>query len=417
VGRGDAGVRRALAWLETGDWLTPARIRVYGTTLLVLYGLIFLVAWLTAHGNLDITGKPLGTDFSQVWIAGRLVLAGHPETPFDPRLHAAAQHAVFGQAPTFYGWHYPPYFLAVAALLAHLPYLPALLVWQAVTLAFYAMVMHRILPGRLAMLGALAFPAVFINLGHGHNGFLTASLMGGALLLTERRPLAAGALFALLAYKPQFGLAVPVALLAGGYGRAIAAATITVIALTAASLWEFGAITWFAFFANLGFTRHVVLEQGDTGWEKIQSVFAAVRMWGGGIQAAYEAQAVVSVLALAAVALIWRRCASMRLRAAALPPVALLTTPYCLDYDMMLLAPALAFLVAHAAAHGFRRYEKSCLAVIWLSPLLARLAAQQIGAPVGLAAIAGLLGLICVRAWRGDAASSPHPAALLRSAA
>ena len=32
------------------------------------------------------------------------------------------------------------------------------------------------------LLLAAAYPAVFVNLGHGHNGFLTAALMGRALV-------------------------------------------------------------------------------------------------------------------------------------------------------------------------------------------------------------------------------------------
>jgi hypothetical protein len=391
-----------LAGLRSGDWITAARIRTYGTTLLALYAAIFALAFATAHGAIDITGKPLGTDFSQVWVAGRFVLAGHPEAPFDPVRHALAQHRLFGTSGSFYGWHYPPYFLAVASLAALLPYLPALLVWQATTLAFYAAVMWRILPGRLPLLAALSFPGVFVNLGHGHNGFLTAGLMGSALLCLPRRPALAGALFALLAYKPQFGLAVPMALAAGGHWRSIAAAAAALAAMTAASLLAFGTVSWTAFRASLAFTRSVVLENGDTGWEKIQSVFAAVRQWGGGIQAAYAAQACLSLLVLALLGLAWRRhvphqpgtaAAAGRRRAAALLAASLLTTPYCLDYDMMLLAPALGFLAADGLAHGFRPWEKSILAAIWLSPLLARLVGQASLIPLGLLAIAACFAL------------------------
>ncbi len=47
------------------------------------------------------------------------------------------------------------------------------------------------------LLLALAFPAVLINVGHGQNGFLTAALLGGALVVLDRRPLFAGILFGL----------------------------------------------------------------------------------------------------------------------------------------------------------------------------------------------------------------------------
>lgn len=53
------------------------------------------------------------------------------------------------------------------------------------------------------LLLAVAFPAVLINIRHGQNGFLTAALLGGALAVLERRPLLAGILFGLLAYKPR----------------------------------------------------------------------------------------------------------------------------------------------------------------------------------------------------------------------
>src|SRR4029077_20364009 len=76
----------------------------------------------------------------------------------------------------------------------------------------------------LWLLLALAFPAVLINVGHGHNGFLTAALLGGGLVVLDRRPLPAGILFGLMAYKPQFGLMIPIALAAGGYWRSFAAA-------------------------------------------------------------------------------------------------------------------------------------------------------------------------------------------------
>ena len=38
----------------------------------------------------------------------------------------------------------------------------------------------------------------------------------------------------------------------------------------------------------------MVLEAGDTGWHKIQSVFSVVRMWGGGVPLAYAVQGAVT---------------------------------------------------------------------------------------------------------------------------
>src|SRR5258706_16321345 len=76
------------------------------------------------------------------------------------------------------------------------------------------------MPGRGALLLALAAPAVFVNAVRGQNGTWTAALCGGGLSLLERRPLLAGGLLGLLIYKPQLGLLIPVALLAGRHWRA-----------------------------------------------------------------------------------------------------------------------------------------------------------------------------------------------------
>ena len=145
--------------------------------------------------------------------------------------------------------------------------------------------------GSLYLLLALAFPAVLINLGHGHNGFLTAALITSALMQLQKNPTLAGVLFGLMAYKPQFGVLVPLVLLAGGYWRAFFAAAATVATLTVIVTAAFGLDVWHAFFDSLAFTREVVLERGDTGWHKIQSVFSWVRMWGGGVTLAYVLQA------------------------------------------------------------------------------------------------------------------------------
>jgi hypothetical protein len=223
-----------------------------------------------------------------------------------------------------------------------------------------------------------------VNLGHGHNGFLTAALFGGALTLLDRRPVVAGVLFGLLAYKPQFGLMIPLALAASGRWRCFTAAAATVALLTLATTLAFGASVWDAFAASLRFTREVVLEQGDTGWHKIQSIFAWARMWGGSLALAYGLQAAATVAVGAALVWLWRGAAPFALKAAGLCFAAILATPYALDYDLMLLAPAVAFLAADGLARGFAPWQKTTLAALWLVPLLARSVAQATLVPLGV---------------------------------
>lgn len=385
--------------LRTGSWLTPARIRGYALLVLAisLAGLIGLVA--TSQHLIDRNGKPIGTDFSNVYAAGVLTLSGKAPDAYDPKLQHAAEIAVFeGRDVPFFGWHYPPFFLMIAALLALMPYALALLCWLAVSLPAFMIAVHAIVPRRETWLVTAAFPAVFVNVGHGQNAFFTAALLGGFLTLLNRRPVIAGILLGSLSYKPQFGLLIPLVLLVTGRWTTMLSATATVAVLIGASTLLFGVSVWHAFIESATFTRTIVLEAGGTGWEKIQSLFSAVRMWGGSIDAAYAAQGALALTLAASVVWLWRSQAAFELKAAALAIACLLATPYVLDYDMVVLGIAIAFLVRHGLARGFHPYEISLLALAWAAPFLTRSIAGLSGVPLGLMVMLALYGMTLRRA-------------------
>jgi hypothetical protein len=401
----------ASAWqsLRTGRWLTAERARAYPLILLAFYA-IAAIGWIAlSNGLIDRNGKPIGTDFASFYAAGRLALEGHTAAIYDMAAHYAREQQIFGSAVPYYGWLYPPIFLLVAVPLALLPYSVALIVWQGASFALYLAVVAAILAklrreaGAIARLWwpvAAAFPAVFVNLGHGQNGFLTAGLLGAALLSLPRRPLVSGILFGLLAYKPQFGLLIPVALLVTGQWRAIIAASLTVAALMAVTTLAFGAEIWWAFAASTETSRKLLLEQGDVGFEKLQSVFAAIRMWGGGITLAYWVQGAASLAAIGGVAWLWRTSHDRHLKAAALMIATLLASPHALDYDLTILGPAMAFFVASRRSDGFRDFDISVLAAAWIAPLFARGIAGSTCIPLGLIAIVALYALTMRQAMR-----------------
>ncbi|HUD85408.1 MAG TPA: hypothetical protein VMR17_03095, partial [Xanthobacteraceae bacterium] len=138
--------------------------------------------------------------------------------------------------------------------------------------------------------------------------------------------------------------------------------------------------------------------RGNTGWHKIQSVFSWARMWGAPIPLAYAIQGAAIVALGAALVWLWRSAASIRLKAAALCLAAILATPYSLDYDMMVLAPAIAFFAADGLERGFRPWEKTALAALWLAPLLSRSVAQATLIPLGVPAMLVMFVLILRRA-------------------
>jgi len=377
--------------LRSGEWLTPARARGYSLILLGICALA-IAGWIAvSDGLIDRNGKPLGTDFSNVYAAGSLTWQGRPAEAYQPALQHAEEKAVFdGREVPFYGWHYPPFFFAIAVLVAAVPYAWGLAIWLAASLAAYLAAMRAILPRPGTLLIATAFPAVFVNIGHGQNGFLTAALLGGALHWLDRRPWLAGVLIGLLAYKPQFGVLIPVALLAGGRWSSIAAAAATVATLLAVSFVTLGGDVWHAFADSMTFTQTVVLEQGSTGWEKIQSVFSAVRMWGAGVQLAYAVQIALALMLATSLGWLWRSDAAFELKASALATASLLATPYVLDYDLVALAVGIVFFVRHGLSRGFRTFEISLLAAAWIAPLLSRGVAGAAGIPLGLMVLLAL---------------------------
>src|SRR5450631_1903805 len=377
--------------LRSGEWLTAARARGYS---LILLGICALATagWIAASdGLIDRNGKPLGTDFSNVYAAGSLTWQGRPAQAYQPALQYAEEKAVFGgREVPFYGWHYPPFFFAIAVVVAAFPYAWGLAIWLIASLAAYLAVMRAILPRPETLLIAAAFPAVFVNIGHGQNGFLTAALLGGALQLLDRRPWLAGLLIGLLAYKPQFGVLIPVALVAGGRWGTIGAALATVAALLAVSFVTLGGGVWHAFADSMNFTQTVVLEQGGIGWEKIQSVFSAMRMWGADVHTAYAVQIALLLMLAASLFWLWQSDAAFELKASALATGSLLATPYVLDYDLVVLAVAIAYFTRHGLRSGFRGFEISLLAAAWIAPLMSRGVAGATGIPLGLLVLLAL---------------------------
>jgi alpha-1,2-mannosyltransferase len=108
-------MRGVINSLRSGDWLTRERMRLVAFAVLFasLVGLVAIVA--RSDGYLDARGHPIGTDFANAYAAGTYVLEGRPEAPFDPASQHARQQEIFGANTPFYGWHYPPIFLFIAA--------------------------------------------------------------------------------------------------------------------------------------------------------------------------------------------------------------------------------------------------------------------------------------------------------------
>jgi hypothetical protein len=361
----------------------------------------------TGHWLVDAQGRGIPTDFLNVWAAGRLALDGRPAAAYDWAAHERVEYDAVGyDFGGYYGWHYPPPFLLAAAVLALLPYAPGLLAWVALTLPAYLAAVRRIVGQPAGYLLALAFPATLWNAAVGQNGFLTAGLFGGGLALLQRRPVLAGACFGLLTYKPQFGLLIPVALLAGRHWLAIVAAGATALLLHAAAFLALGAEPFVAFWHSIAQTNRAVFAEGRAHLDKMQSTYGLMRTIGLPASLAWAAQGAVAVAAAIAVALAWAGRLPFPVKAAAVATGALLASPYVYVYDQVLLAVPVAYLLRDRLAAGPARAE-------WIALVLAGLLILTFPAwdlPTGLLAVAIVAGLVARDARRCRREGPPSPA-------
>lgn len=360
----------------------------------------------------DENGLGIPTDFVNVWSAGRLVLDGHPALAYDWDIQKQVQVAVLGQSyEGNFGWHYPPPFLFVAAVLAHFPYAVAFVGWVAVSFLPYLATVRAIVGRSFGLLLAAAFPVVFTNTLVGQNGFLTASLIGGTLVLMPKRPVLSGICLGLLSYKPQYGVLFPLVLIAASQWRVFVTAGIVAVLLAALSWLAFGTESWQALVHWMPMFNKAFLVEGRAPWGKMQSIFALTRYFEGPEWLAWTLQWIMSGAVAILLVVLWRnRKVQYPLKAAALAAGTLLVTPYLFLYDEMVLAIAVAFFVRVGLDEGFERHELPALvlvaALLIIYPFL--------GAPTGFAAtlvVAALIGHRVGPWWRESTPPLPMASA------
>ncbi|MBR0673432.1 glycosyltransferase family 87 protein [Neoroseomonas soli] len=381
--------------------MTPARARLWcgGLAVAVLAGVLILVG--TTRDGIAINGLPVSGDFLSFWAASDLLLAGRPADAYRPALHVAAQARIFPDIGVYFAFFYPPVFLLLCAPLALLPYGASVAAWLAVTGAAYVATMRALLP-RWGLLPVLAFPAGLINIRYGQNGFLSAAIFAAAAALLDRRPVLAGVMLGGLVYKPHLAIAVPFVLAAARRWPAFIACGTTAAGLAALSWLVLGGETWTAFREGSDLARRA-LEEGWVSPEKMISLFAGIRLAGGPLSLAWAMQAVLSVAVLVAAVLAARRRPGGMAEVAIMAAAAMLTTPFLLDYDLVVTAVPLGWLLLAGSRAGFLPWEKTLLLALFLWPLVARMAVEATRLPLAAAAGLVLLALVLRRARAGEA--------------
>jgi hypothetical protein len=209
--------------------------------------------------------------------------------------------------------------------------------------------------------------------------------------------LLAGSLFGLLVYKPHLGIMIPIALIAGGRWKAIAAAAIVGGAAIALSGAIFGIDVWSAYLHNLGLFRRAILEDGTGVWHRMVSVFVFARRLGFEVSHAYAIQAVAALCGAVLVAAAWRRGLPSSIRNSALVVATLLATPYLQDYDLVVCAFVAAWIMGRSAESQAGTISAFiCVSLLLILPVVAAPFGAATGYAIGPLFILPAFGWLAV---------------------
>lgn len=368
----DARASRSRRW-----WLIPLLIGALA---------LGVVVWRSPNfgGFSDDTSTPFAGDFLQEWIGSYVVRTEGAARLFDLAHVKSLQHdpQLVGFAwdgHKFFAMVYPPFYYALLTPLSYLPYRVAgwLFVVTMVTCFFAAALLlvryesKRRAPNvatttdrppvvylsaALFLLAPLFVPLIR-SLTTGQKGTLCLLILTSTfVLLQSRRPVWAGVVFGLLAFKPQLAIVIGVAMLLKGQWRFVAGTVLTGSILAIVSLGTGADACWRYFEFCTGVADYV--HTSGYGLYKSHCLYGFLTLLGGG-----HATPLVKIATLLAAALTIGMlyallrgplsCGSARFarQFSGLVIATLLLSPHLFTYDLTMLVLPM-FVLAGAVTRG-----------------------------------------------------------------
>lgn len=338
-----------------------------------------------SEGFVFPSGGLVGGDHIAFWTAARAALDGAWIEAYDTERFNALLHAN-GTAIEEFGltWQYPPHAALVLAPFGLMPYALSWVVWSTLSVGLFASALHR--AGQTPWLDValvVLSPVMFQVIITGQTGAFFGAALICALMLPDRRPVVAGICAGLLTMKPQLGLLLPFAYVAGGHYRTFGIAAATAGALVIVSTLWLGPEAWQTFVgALLGVGEGVA--EARYPLEKMVTVFAALRTGDVPASIAFGVQTAAFLAVAALTVRVWRSAATGLARASITACLIFLTTPYAYYYDLAVLA--LPFLYIVSQMNGAATAQRLLLVFLWMVPLWI-VSFQAYGAFLGLSGI------------------------------
>ena len=313
-------------------------------SLFMVLGLLVALIGLTALriGLPELFGvDEVSADYMIFHQVGELANLGRIAEAYDAPAFMGYQASRTDSA-VFMTWTYPPHFNLPLQGFALFGVGWGYLLFTGSSFALFVWSMMRLSQDATTWVLPLILPALVINLLTGQNGFLTAGLMAlfARLSLTEQRG-KAGFVLGLLTYKPHLGLGLGLAALLRGGWRMVAMATLTLLILLLLATFLYGSGIWSAF-RNSVSTSGTILEAGEYKLARMITPFALFSSVGLAPSLAILLHGGCELLGLLTLA--WAALKGWQLRHVIVLAILSGTTlsPYAYDYDLCVLAPALA---------------------------------------------------------------------------
>jgi hypothetical protein len=462
------------------DPVHPIRKRLWQATGALALVMLVLVAREAIVRNLPGSHRlSLGEDFLPVYAAGQLVREGrsaelYAMEPLAKIEREVVAHADLEPLPVYGPFLNPPFFAAIYAPFAALPYRPALCVWLGLNLlliAGSAWLLCRMMPAAAGPMGWGLIPLLLVlplpfweAMCHQQNTFVSLLILCGVVTLgrgrgTRRVPWAygrtplqpegtrrvpqhdilCGGLAGLLFYKPQLALAVAIVLVLTRGWRAMLGLAVTGFVLLLFTLWQMpGTVT--AFLHTLPPTIHWMRTSLPYNWGRqvTPQSFWRLILQGhviGETKPLPKALTILTSLAFAcalgaAVVQYLRRPSDRaahsldRLIAATIAAMPLMM-PYYMDYDLTLLAiPAVLFAAEWVRTPAAITRSDRWLFAAWVALFLEFYGNPGLGSHTRLNPAVPLIGLVaglsiarCLRREVATGAADRYDAPQLSAAA
>ncbi|MDH2385651.1 glycosyltransferase family 87 protein [Bradyrhizobium sp. CER78] len=329
---------------------------ISGILALLAVAIVFKAVWLARLGLGH--GRDL-VDFNAFYITAKLVWLGTVDQAYQFAKLIVIQREVSGGRDGFMPWTYPPQFSLLLAPFALIPVGIAYLLFVASTLTLYLAVLRRLAGDNFVLVLIVFFPTIGITLACGQNSLLTAALIGMVCLFFQERPILAGTALGLMIIKPHLAIAFAVyAVLRRSWIVVMTAAAVVLIS-SAICTAVFGVEIWSAFLQSVR-DSSVFLEHGNYPMHRMISIYAALRTAGLSASAAFVAQGVAAVLALAVVLIAAYRPMPARERFGLVAIVSVCISPYAYDYDFLIFSVGLALLLPALLASA-REWERGII--------------------------------------------------------